>query len=277
MKALRIDFADVTSIEACFDELEGNIRRLRIDEARKMNLLGRLGTLRQEAENQGFIMPPLVVAQFANLATDITGYTLEVEGLAGSDPLTEIANMRSFRDEARRTQARMVRGLVGSAAVLFIDALDFGKINKIHGDPVGDQAIRKIAEILNQCTRETDMVARLHDADEAFERVRDTDAVARKGGDEYPVLVASEDPDCNFESVRTRIYEAFADAYIEHDGEKIHLNVSVGLTPFTTQDTIEGALKRADDDMRTQKRAQYARLEARRAAQDAGQSPPEVS
>ena len=74
---------------------------------------------------------------------------------AGVEPLLEVAV-----DEARRRGRRH--------ALLFIDLDGFGKLNKVHGEDVGDEVIRAVAGRLAAAVRGTDAVARQNRAGDEF-------------------------------------------------------------------------------------------------------------
>jgi len=89
--------------------------------------------------------------------------------LAHHDPLTGLTNRSLFNDRldsalgaARRHQSRV--------ALLFLDLNEFKPINDTHGHAVGDRLLCTIARRLESCVRETDTVARM-------------------GGDEFTVLL----------------------------------------------------------------------------------------
>ena len=86
--------------------------------------------------------------------------TAELRRLATTDELTGLANRRSFLDALERETARAARN--GQPLCLAMVDLDhFKKINDIHGHPVGDEVLRKVAEILREGTRTSDTVGRV--------------------------------------------------------------------------------------------------------------------
>lgn len=93
----------------------------------------------------------------------------ELRYLAHHDPLTKLTNRALFYD-------RLVSGLnaahryQNSLALLFLDINDFKGINDVHGHAVGDRVLCTVARRLEGCVRETDTVARM-------------------GGDEFTVLL----------------------------------------------------------------------------------------
>ncbi|VVQ13677.1 hypothetical protein PS914_05513 [Pseudomonas fluorescens] len=116
------------------------------------------------------------------VARDVTALSQaeeELRFLAHHDPLTALTNRSLFNDRldsALRTAHRHDSTL----ALLFLDINDFKGINDVHGHAVGDRVLCVIARRLEGCVRETDTVARM-------------------GGDEFTVLLTdlqSEDAAC---------------------------------------------------------------------------------
>ncbi|MBC2688579.1 MULTISPECIES: sensor domain-containing diguanylate cyclase [Pseudomonas] len=100
----------------------------------------------------------------------------ELRFLAHHDPLTQLTNRSLFNDRldaalhaAHRHQSTL--------ALLFLDINDFKQINDIHGHAAGDRVLCTVARRLQACVRETDTVARM-------------------GGDEFTVLLTDiQSPD----------------------------------------------------------------------------------
>jgi diguanylate cyclase (GGDEF)-like protein/PAS domain S-box-containing protein len=80
--------------------------------------------------------------------------------LADHDPLTGLFNRRRFVEELGRTAASAYRHGVATA-VLVIDVDHFKYVNDTYGHAAGDDVLTAVARILEQRTRETDVVGRL--------------------------------------------------------------------------------------------------------------------
>jgi diguanylate cyclase (GGDEF)-like protein len=85
---------------------------------------------------------------------------LELEFLATHDPLTELYNRREFMRLAEMELAR-ARRFPSATHIIIIDLDHFKSINDNYGHPQGDVVLKKIAHLLNISVRETDVVARL--------------------------------------------------------------------------------------------------------------------
>ncbi|HAY07149.1 MAG TPA: GGDEF domain-containing protein [Hyphomonas sp.] len=94
----------------------------------------------------------------------------EAESLADNDALLPIFNRRAFEREVRREIALSGR-FETPLSLIFVDLDNFKMVNDIYGHAAGDAVLMKIADILQQRTRETDIVGRL-------------------GGDEFGVVLA---------------------------------------------------------------------------------------
>lgn len=106
------------------------------------------------------------------VARDITALTQaeeELRFLAHHDPLTTLTNRSLFNDRLD-SALRNARRQKSTLALLFLDINDFKGINDVHGHVAGDRVLCTIARRLEACARETDTVARM-------------------GGDEFTVLL----------------------------------------------------------------------------------------
>ncbi len=92
-----------------------------------------------------------------------------IEALSDTDPLTGLANRRHLEGVLRREVPRLRRN-GGSLSLLLIDVVALKGINRQFGRDAGDQVLREIAQLLRSTLRETDVVARF-------------------GGDEFVILM----------------------------------------------------------------------------------------
>jgi diguanylate cyclase (GGDEF)-like protein len=108
----------------------------------------------------------------------------EIEALyveARTDSLTQIGNRHALDERLERLDRLALldrrswpEGQV--CAVLFVDIDHFHEFNRTHGDTAGDRALRQVADLLREETREGDSVQRAGDHE-----------VFRKGGEEFVV------------------------------------------------------------------------------------------
>jgi len=149
------------------------------------------------------------------------------------DELTGLYNRRRFFILAEQYIKLSVR-TKKRLKLLFIDMDDLKWINDHYGHNEGDQALIDLANILKKTFRESDIIARI-------------------GGDEFVVL--SESTDENGEIVMPRLYENIKD-YNAKRSRRYTLSISVGTTQFDPNYpiSIDELLSKADALMYAQKR-----------------------
>jgi diguanylate cyclase (GGDEF)-like protein len=149
------------------------------------------------------------------------------------DELTGLYNRRRFfvlTEQYLKLSVRTKKRLL----LLFIDMDNLKWINDHYGHNEGDQALINLANILKKTFRESDIIARI-------------------GGDEFVVL--SESTDESGEIVMTRLYENIKD-YNVKGSQRYILSISVGTTQFDPKYpiSIDELLSKADALMYAQKR-----------------------
>ncbi|HTV35477.1 MAG TPA: EAL domain-containing protein [Xanthobacteraceae bacterium] len=131
--------------------------------------------------------------------------------LARTDPLTGLANRVAFLDRLHLAFARARRG--GHAfAVLYLDLDRFKDVNDTLGHPAGDTLLKIVADRLRGC-------------------VRDTDLVARFGGDEFALLQEDITDNSGTKTLAAKICRTI-EAAISINGNQIHTSASIGIVPY---------------------------------------------
>jgi len=158
--------------------------------------------------------------------------------LSLTDDLTGLYNRRRFfvlTEQYLKVAIRTKKRLL----LLFIDMDDLKWINDQYGHNEGDQALIDFAEILKQSFRESDIIARI-------------------GGDEFVVLFVSTDE--NHERLLTRLHENLKD-YNDQRSRRYPLSVSVGTAQFDPEYpiSIDELLSKADASMYAEKRKKRKR------------------
>ena len=125
-----------------------------------------------------------------------------------TDPLTSLRNRRAF-DEEMRTAFELARRHDRPLSLAVIDVDHFKPINDEHGHPAGDAVLRAVAQVLDSGTRQTDFVARI-------------------GGEEFAILLP-ETPLFEAMQFAEKIRSAVATATIRTGDVAHDLTVSVGV------------------------------------------------
>jgi diguanylate cyclase (GGDEF)-like protein/PAS domain S-box-containing protein len=165
--------------------------------------------------------------------------------LAYHDKLTSLPNKAMFEELLGLAIARAKRHGLAVAAIT-TDLDDFKLVNDSLGHENGDELIRQLSERLRETTR-------------------DTDLVARQGGDEFLLLLAdlergavaaggSDAAVMNAEAVASRIQEVLREPFVL-GGTEVYVTASVGVALYPNH-AADGAelLKHADAAMYQSKR-----------------------
>lgn len=158
----------------------------------------------------------------------------KIEALAFFDQLTGLPNRTLLLD--RLSQAKTASGRSGRySALLFIDLDNFKTLNDTQGHDIGDAFIKLVAQRLKTCVREVDTVARL-------------------GGDDFVIILASlstseAEAAMAAESLIEKILGSFNQPYQLNDSSH-HCTASIGVTLFKgVQTSVEELMKQADLSM----------------------------
>ncbi len=99
------------------------------------------------------------LADEASLALEIVELYENARRMSMTDSLTGLVNHKEFFNAVRRELER-ARRYKHTVSLLMIDVDDFKKYNDRYGHLAGDVALRKIADLLRNCARATDVIAR---------------------------------------------------------------------------------------------------------------------
>ena len=158
----------------------------------------------------------------------------QLQDLSVTDELTGLANRRGFMMLAEQQRKLVRRG--HSMVLLYMDLNDFKSINDTLGHHAGDDALVETAKVLRTC-------------------VRDSDILARMGGDEFAALLV--DSEAVFaEQAPLRVQAAF-DTRNAGSSTSYDLSISCGSAPYLGDDpmSLEQLIARADELMYTHKQA----------------------
>jgi diguanylate cyclase (GGDEF)-like protein len=156
---------------------------------------------------------------------------------AAIDPLTNVANRRTFEQKCREWLKPNRPGFV----MAMIDVDDFKAINDRYGHAVGDRVLVVVAETLVRSLRADDLVARL-------------------GGDEFVIMAACltlSQAEGRFGAIGRAVQNATRE--LAQDGAMVP-SISMGVAECSAGDTLESLQQRADEALYLAKKNGKGRL-----------------
>jgi diguanylate cyclase (GGDEF)-like protein/PAS domain S-box-containing protein len=142
------------------------------------------------------------------------------------DPLTRLPNRNMLRDRLAHEINASQRNSQ-PFALLFIDLDHFKEVNDTFGHDSGDLLLIEAARRIKAC-------------------VRDTDTVARMGGDEFTVILTDMADKAHIEHLLQGILQSLAEMFQLQD-EQVYVSASIGITRYPTDaSVIEDLFKNAD-------------------------------
>ena len=149
--------------------------------------------------------------------------------LAHYDTTTGLPNKAMFQDRLSQ-EIKQSNRTDQPLAVMFLDVDHFKDINDTLGHDKGDLLLRQTAERLLGC-------------------VRDSDTVARFGGDEFVVLLSQFDDHGAVDLIAQRMLATMNEPF-QLDSELAYVSVSIGITVYPVDaDTHDQLIKNADQAM----------------------------
>jgi diguanylate cyclase (GGDEF)-like protein len=157
------------------------------------------------------------------------------------DPLTGLANRTLLSIQLDNALARVRRG-PGALAVLYLDLDHFKHINDTHGHNAGDDVLIEAAARLQSAARETDTVARI-------------------GGDEFVILCEDIESLAAATEIAQRFLDVIDITFSTHtNGARLTLSIGIVFSDHGTE-TAETLLQNADLALYRAKQAGRARFE----------------
>jgi diguanylate cyclase (GGDEF)-like protein/PAS domain S-box-containing protein len=164
------------------------------------------------------------------IAIDVSDHK-RIEILSLTDSLTGIANRRHLDSVLLNEIKRMKRNNT-SLSLLMLDVDFFKQYNDIYGHQEGDSCLKKLSNVLVQCTQ------------------RPADLAARYGGEEF-ILLLPEADNKGAHTVAELVMKHLTLQNIEHSGSTVaeHVTVSIGIATVQATDinTAEDIIKIADE------------------------------
>ena len=158
--------------------------------------------------------------------TERTKAEQEIHQLANYDILTGLPNRNLLHDRLQQAIVQAARSQ-GSVGVLFLDLDRFKGINDSLGHRAGDQLLRTVAERLRVCVRESDTLARI-------------------GGDEFVVILSMVSDEDGISSAATKVLGIISEPFVI-EGQELYLTASIGIAVYPNDGTdVQTLLKHAD-------------------------------
>jgi len=165
----------------------------------------------------GTVLPPCMVWLVLRRLTD------ELRVMATQDPLTGLLNRRGLM---ACLEMHFRSRTAGNAHLLIVDIDHFKRINDTHGHRAGDEVLREFAATLQRA-------------------LRDTDVLARWGGEEFLLLINDTSPElANIGLERAR--DMLASAPLLAHMPDLRVTFSAGLTGYDDVEELSICIERAD-------------------------------
>ncbi|MFA0815587.1 MAG: diguanylate cyclase [Anaerofustis sp.] len=146
--------------------------------------------------------------------------------LALNDELTGLANRR-YIDTFLDSKVNEFRTLGIPFAIAFIDIDHFRNFNNEYGHDTGDEVLKMVAKTFRSM-------------------VRNVDLTGRWGGEEFLAVFVGAGKD-SLATIAEKIRGMVERSSIKKGDLILNVTVSIGITDFRAEDTIDTALKRADN------------------------------
>ncbi|MGC8914679.1 MAG: diguanylate cyclase [Thermosulfidibacteraceae bacterium] len=163
----------------------------------------------------------------------------ELKRLSAIDELTGVYNRRAL-NEFLGILIKQCERYGDKLSIMLIDLDDFKAVNDRYGHVFGDKVLEEFVKVLKGLVRESDIVARY-------------------GGDEFVVIMPKTDVS-SAKFVAERILAELSKVALL---DVIKISVSIGLTEYTVGDDLESIFKRADEALYESKIMGKRRVSAR--------------
>ncbi len=199
-------------------------------------LIKPLNPLELEARVKSMLRLKVLQDELVSANEKLRAVNEHLQELSTTDPLMGIFNRMYFNKRIGYEFQRAER-YRNPLALLMLDLDHFKRVNDNYGHPIGDQVLKKIADLL-------------------MENVRQVDIVARYGGEEIVIALPETDSKQAL-VVAERIRSEVEKTKVEHDGTSVKVTVSIGLSvvPDDAIETVEDLLKASDDALYDAKKA----------------------
>ena len=158
--------------------------------------------------------------------TDRKNAEAQIWQQANFDPLTGLPNRRMLRDRLAQEIKRTARD-GKQLAILFVDLDHFKEVNDTLGHDAGDLLLVEAARRIAGC-------------------VRDSDTVARMGGDEFTLVLSDLQNEERLDRILHAVLQAMA-THFQIGHEQVYISASIGITIYPADGLeVETLFKNAD-------------------------------
>ncbi len=158
--------------------------------------------------------------------TELRDSESRLDFLAHHDHLTQLPNRRLLQARLEHALARCKR-TQSRLALLFIDLDRFKNINDSLGHDSGDKVLRHVANCLKS-------------------QIRESDTLARNGGDEFVILVEQFKKNDDLRRFVQKLLRELAKP-LDDEGQLLHVTATIGISLFPDDGEDLGTLMRAAD------------------------------
>jgi len=165
-------------------------------------------------------------ARLQSQKNELAQAVTRIQILATRDELTGLFNRRHMLEVLTQHQKRLIRSGHHRFCLALLDIDHFKRINDTHGHGVGDEVLREFAATLQRA-------------------LRDTDVLARWGGEEFLLLINDTSPDLAIIGV-DRARELLAASPLLAHMPDLKVTFSAGLTGYDDVEELSTCIERAD-------------------------------
>ncbi len=150
----------------------------------------------------------------------------EANTTARVDHLTQAFNRKTF-DEYCDQHYKLFQASEQPVSILLVDIDHFKRINDTYGHEVGDYVLKELVATLQKLfPRESDLLARI-------------------GGEEFAVILPDFNSDHALKKAEEVLAKVRSEVYV-HDHKEIRFTVSIGIAQLCKGESLAGWIKRAD-------------------------------
>ncbi|MBU2869810.1 GGDEF domain-containing protein [Colwellia sp. E2M01] len=151
--------------------------------------------------------------------------TKQYQQLAHYDQLTQLSNRRDALRILQQERVRITRNKE-PLSIIICDIDHFKKVNDQHGHNAGDAVLKDLAKLFT-------------------DSIREQDCVARWGGEEF-LFILPQTLAINANNIAKKIQNKLEHHIVTYQGKSIKVTVSIGISQFKAEQSIDEVINRAD-------------------------------